>query len=324
LGLLAVGLGIAVTTAAGCGDDPPEQQKPPPGGSACSLRAECTVADRDCLALVDNTNAPQFGLRMSQIVISKPDTLAAATFVGKTVASGVAIDRTECFLSGQGTFSWLLYVDTAKGTVCTGGAKPVANPEDGYSFVKETITQGGTDFNIAPIEVAVDISAPVIDSKTPLDVIVPVYTDAKDLTKLVLLPLKKARIFDAQLSADHNCMGSYNAEGLDPFNNCLPYPEEGQFTYKNGGKIEGYITLEDADSVIVDLAGASLCKLITNTSNGGTPDKCERDASGKIVYKGDWCDATNAAADATCADAVKLLAEFSASAVKINGGCPLP
>jgi hypothetical protein len=323
LGFLSLGLGSAVMAAAGCGDDT-QQQKPPPTGAACSLKAECAVADRDCIALVDNTGAAQFGLRMSQIVISKPETLAAATFVGETVASGVAIDRPECFLSGEGTFSWLLYVDTAKGTVCTGGAKPVTNPVDGYSFVKETISQGGKDFNIAPIEVPVDISAPVIDSMTPLDVVVPVYTDPMDLTKLVLLPLKKARIFDAKLSDDRNCMGTYNAEGLDPYNNCLPYPKEGQFTYTTGGKIEGYITLEDADSVIVDLAGASLCKLITNTSSGGTPDKCERDANGKIVYKGDWCDATNAAANATCADAVKLSAEFSASAVKVNGGCPLP
>jgi hypothetical protein len=45
--------------------------------------------------------------------------------------------------------------------------------------------------------------------------------------------------------------------------------------------------------------------------------------NGKIDYQGEWCDATNSAADATCADAVQLGAEFAASAVKINGGCPL-
>ncbi len=37
---------------------------------------------------------------------------------------------------------------------------------------------------------------------------------------------------------------------------------------------------------------------------------------------GDWCEATNAAADATCKDAYKLEADFSASAFKINGDCP--
>jgi hypothetical protein len=320
LGLAAVGLGIAAA-AAGCGDDPPKQ---PPTGGTCTLKAECEVADRDCLSLVDNKDAQQFGLRMSQIVISKPDTLAAATFVGKTVAGGVAYQNSACFLEGQGTFSWLLYADTVKGTLCTGGAKPVANPAQGYTFVKETITQGGKDFKVAPFEVPIDLSKPKIDTMMPLDIIVPVYTDITDLTKTVLLPLKKARIFDAELSADHNCMGTFNAEGLDPLNNCLPYPEEGQFTFTTGGRLEGYITLEDADSVIVELANASLCKLITNQGSGQMPDKCARDANGKITYKGDWCDATNAAADATCADAVKLSAEFAASAVKINGGCPLP
>ncbi|UQA57960.1 hypothetical protein [Polyangium aurulentum] len=320
LGLASVGLGIAAA-AAGCGDDPPQQ---PPSSANCELKAECEVVDRDCLALFDNKDAKQFGLRMSQIVVSKPDSLAAATFVGKIVGGGVAYDKKECFLNGQGTFSWLLYADAEKGTICTGGAKPVTSPDEGYTFVKETITQGGKDFNVAPIEVPVDLSAPKIDSMTPLDVIVPVYTDPMDLTKVVLLPLKKARIFDAELSADHNCMGTFNAAELDPLNNCYPYPEENQFTFTTGGKLEGYITLEDADSVIVDLAGASLCKLITNQGNGEKPDKCARDANGKITYKGDWCDATNAAADATCADAVKLSAEFAASAVKVNGGCPLP
>jgi hypothetical protein len=321
LGFLSLGLGIAVTAAAGCGDD--TQQQKPTGGT-CNLKAECTVADRDCLALADNTGAAQFGLRMSQIVISKPATLAAGTFTGDIVGDGVSIEKPACFLSGQGTFSWLLYFDTAKNTLCTGGAKPVTNPEDGYTFVKETISQGGQDFSIAPIEVPVDLSAAAIDSMTPLDVVVPVYTDTMDLTQVVLLPLKKARLFDVQLSEDHNCMGSFNAQGLDPYNGCLPYPKEGQFTFKNGGKIEGYITLEDADSVIVELAGASLCKLLAGEGDGKMPEKCKRDANGKILFEGDWCDATNAAADATCKDAVKLSAEFSASAVKVNGGCPLP
>lgn len=323
LGLVTVGLGVGLL-ASGCGDDEPEQQNPPPA-TGCSLKAECSVADRDCLALVDNKGAEQFGLRMSQIVISKPAALAAATLVGKTVAGGVALGNSACFLEGKGTFSWLLQVDTATGKVCTGGAKPVANPADGYSFVKETVSQGGKDFNIAPIEVTVDLTAPLIDSKTPLDVVVPVYTDAADLTKVVLLPLKKARIFDATLSADHNCMGEFNGDGLDPFNNCLPYPEENQFTFKNGGKLEGYITLEDADSVVVAELSSSLCALITGENDGGTPiKKCQRDAMGKIAFPGDWCDATNAAATATCSDAVKLGAEFAASAVKINGGCPVP
>jgi hypothetical protein len=103
-------------------------------------------------------------------------------------------------------------------------------------------------------------------------------------------------------------------------------PSEKQFSFINGGKLDGYITLEDADGVIVDLINQSLCAVLTGTNDAAKPiSKCKRDpATMKITYKGDWCDATNAAADATCTDSVQLAADFAASAVKINGGCPIP
>jgi hypothetical protein len=321
--LALLGLGVGSSVFAGCGGDETGKTSGTPPAGACALKdPSCLVADAECVALVDNAGAAQFGLRMSQIVISKPDSLAAATFTGKTVASGVALDMKQCFLNGQGTFSWLLYFDTASNTVCTGGAKPVTNPADGYTFVDETINQGGVDFVIKPVKFDADVSTGAFASPAGQDIVVPVYT--ADMS-VVLLPLKKARIFDAKLSADHNCVGKFNAEGLDPFNNCGPYPEEGQFSFINSGKIDGYITLEDADDVIVELAGASLCALLTGQDDGAMPiKKCKRDAMGKIAFSGDWCDATNAAATATCADAMRLGADFAASAVKVNGGCPLP
>ncbi|MDI3286386.1 hypothetical protein [Polyangium sp. 15x6] len=312
-GLLSLGV-----FGSGCGgeDTPPSQ--PPPSGANCALTAECVTTDPTCIALVDNAGQTEFGLRMSQIIISKPATLAAASFIGKTVASGVALKDLKCNLDGSGTFSWLLHFDTTTNTVCTGGAKPVASPADGYTFVNEMV--GG--FNITPIKFTSDLSQGSFEVMEGQDIIVPVYT--AEGGEPILLPLKKARILDGKLSSNNNCVGSYNAEGLDPLNLCKPYPEENQFTFNNAGKIEGYITLEDADAVEVDLAKKSLCALLTGKDDGATPiAKCARDANGKIDYKGDWCDATNAAADGTCADAVQLGAEFAASAVKINGGCPL-
>lgn len=293
----------------------------------CDLPAACVSADPTCVAIVDNKDARQFGLRMSQILISKPATLGPAKFVGKTVASGVAWKRPDCYLTGDaegGTFSWIAHFDLDTNTVCTGGAKPPAKPEDGYSFVNEMLMQGGQTFDIKPIKFSSDLSqgkfsVAVADAQ---DIIVPIYTAEGDP---ILLPLRKARITEGQLSSNNNCVGSFNAAGLDPFNNCGPYPEENQFSFINGGKLEGYITLEDADNIVVDLANASLCALLTENGDGGTPiEKCKRDAMGNVDFKGDWCDATNAAATDTCSDAVQLAAEFAASAVKINGGCPIP
>ncbi len=289
--------------------------------ATCELTAACVTSDPTCVAIADNKDQKQIGLRMSQILISKPATLGPANFVGKTVASGVALKRPDCYLTGDaeaGTFSWLLHLDLDTNTVCTGGATPPLKPEDGYSFVNEMVLGR----MVSPIKVTTDLSTGTFGIATGLDVVVPIYTAEGDP---ILLPLRKARIFDAKLSSNNNCIGSFNGAGLDPYNNCGPNPAENQFSYINGGKLEGYITLEDADGIVVDLANASLCALLTGNGDKGMPiEKCARDAMAKIDYKGDWCDATNVAADATCFDSVQLTAEFAASAVKINGGCPIP
>ena len=146
------------------------------------------------------------------------------------------------------------------------------------------------------------------------NVVVPIFLT--DENNYVLLPLSNAKIINATLSADHNCIGKYNADKLDPANQCLP-PE-----FTNAASLDAYITLEDADTVPIESLGKSLCALLTKTDDGGTPKKCPRDAgTNKITSKGDWCSTTDAAATADCADAFKLGADFAASAVKITGDC---
>jgi len=325
---LLVGSAGLFGLAVGCSDGTTNNNTTSGGNTAtCELTDKCVTADPTCVAIVDNKDKMQFGLRMSQILISKPVTLGPSKFVGKTVASGVSWKRPDCYLNGDaagGNFSWLLHIDLATNTVCTGGAKPPVAAEDGYSFVNEMLTQAGQTFDIKPIKFSAPelamgkFSVAVADAQ---DIIVPIYT-AEGAP--ILLPLRKARITNATLSSNNNCVGSFNGSGLDPFNNCGPSPVDNQFSFNNGGSLEGYITLEDADDIVVDLANASLCALLTEDGDGAMPtSKCNRDAMGKIMYKGDWCDATNAAADATCADAVQLAADFAASAVQINGGCPL-
>jgi len=320
--LFLSGLSLFAITGSGCGGDESGTTTTTGGNNVtCALPAACTAPIKECVGLVDNKGQAAFGLRMTQILISKPTTLAPSSFTGGVVSNGVAWNDPACYLGGQGTFSWILYFDSASKTVCTGGAKPVTNPADGYTFVNETIMQGGQAFDIKPIKVMTDFSTGTFASTTGQDITVPIYTAEGSV---VLLPLKGAKILDGKLSADNNCVGSFNASGLDPLANCLPLPAENQYSFVNAGKIEGYITLEGADSVVVDLAKATLCALLTGSDDGGTPTKkCKRDAMGKIEVKGDWCDATNAAADATCADSVQLSAEFAASSVKVNGGCPL-
>lgn len=320
LSVVAVGLFGFVS---GCSDPAPAPQP----AATCELTAECVSADPTCVAIVDNKDQKQFGLRMSQILISKPAILGPTQFVGQTVGGGVTLNRPDCYLTGGspgGTFSWLLHFDLDTNMVCTGGAKPPMTAEDGYSFVNEMITQGGNNFDIKPIKFASpNLAGGTFSVADGQDIIVPIYSATSP--SVILLPLRKARITAGTLSSSNNCVGSFNGKVLDPLNNCGPLPSENQFSFVNGGKLDGYITLEDADGVIVDLISSSLCAVLTGENDGAKPSKCKRDPmTMKIAYKGDWCDATNKPADATCTDAVQLAADFAASAVKINGGCPIP
>lgn len=323
LAVCAVGLFGFV---AGCGTDTNPAGTTSGDAATCELTAACVSADPTCVAIVDNKDQKQFALRMSQILISKPATLGPSKFVGKTVGGGVTWKRPGCYLNGDsegGTFSWLINFDLDTNTVCTGGAKPPAKAEDGYTFVNEMLTQGGKTFDIKPIKFSSpNLAGGTFQVTDGQDIIVPIYTAEGGV---ILLPLRKARILEGKLSSNNNCVGSFNGKGLDPLNNCGPSAPDNQFSFNNAGKLDGYITLEDADDIIVDLANASLCALLTEDGDGAKPiEKCKRDQMGLIAYKGDWCDATNSAATAGCADAVQLAADFAASAVKINGGCPVP
>lgn len=323
---LGVGACVAAFGAslAGCGgDDPPATTT---GGAAdCTPTAECPyAAGAECLAFTDNRDQAKFTLRMSQLTVTKPEALARNT-VEQIVSRGVRAKLPECKLQGDGTFNWLLEFDTAAGTLKTGGAKPVADPNQGYCFTDETVMQNGMPFEIKPIE----SDAPIQDGKFSAgmgeEVIVPIYLDATDTTKVVLLPLKGARLFDGTISADNNCIGKYNAAGLDPVNLCLP--EDDIPAFLDGGSLEGFISLDDADTVVIDVLGQTMCVLLSGDpltfGDGGDPvTRCKRDTNDIIMLTGDWCEATNAPATATCKDAFKLGATFSASAAKMAASCP--
>jgi hypothetical protein len=141
---------------------------------------------------------------------------------------------------------------------------------------------------------------------------------------VVLLPLHDTKL-SGKVSSDNDCIGKYNSAGLDPASGCIADDQNPAFIGTDGkadsdGKLDGYITLEEDDSVIVDKLGESLCVILSGDAStygdGGVPlAKCKRNASMKIIFQGDWCDATN---NASCKDSLRLSAGFSASGVKAN------
>ena len=124
------------------------------------------------------------------------------------------------------------------------------------------------------------------------------------------------------MSADHGCIGRYNAAGLDLANSCLPDATHPLFL--DGGALDAFMNLEDTDKVIIAPLNESLCVVLSGytvmygVKNAAGLTVCKRDASSKIIFQGDWCTATNAAAAPTCADAVQMTAQFAAQAVTIQ------
>ena len=301
---------LVTLVSVGCGSD--DEDGTTSTGGNCAPTAKCTTIASECIALVDNSASDKPGLRISYLGITKPDALATL-FIQDLIRDGVLLDKPLCFLDGMGTFTWLLEFDKAAGQMRTGGAPP-STPEEGYCFLQGELD--GQSVNPIVVDVTIDGSG-AFEFNEGADVVVPIYRDTTG-TSYVLLPLRQARIFDATISDDYNCIGKHNLEGLKPeVDDCFSSQSVPPFI--SGGKLDGYITLEEADTVVVDELGATLCTILAGGNDGADPAKCVRDGTGAITFKGDWCSTTNTAGG--CQDAVALGAEFAASAVKINGDC---
>ncbi len=293
------------------------------GGRSCAVSSSCMVADKTCLGLTDNTGLTKFGLRMSELDVVTPSALATGD-VAMVIGGAIPRMDSSCNLNGTGLFTWLLQFDTTAGTLETGGGWS-ADPTTGYSFVNVTTPA------IAPITVMTTIDeGGTFGPTAPQDLTVPVFLEAPtaamiasnmpDLSNVVLLPISQASITMGTLSTSQNCIGSYNAAGLQTSSECNPDSTHPQFI--DGGKLDGLITLAAANGVTISLLEESLCVLLagsTYSDNAMPVAHCTKNAAtGAYLYQGNWCSTTNSAATATCADAVTLSANFAASSVIIT------
>ena len=321
--ILALATGTAcLFIYAGCGDD--ETGATSSGGASCApTDPACPAVDAECLALTDNSGKSQFHLRMSQLTVNAPPVLTTP-LVGGIVSTGLNINLPECNLAGDGTFSLITEFDLDANKIRVGGALPEANPANGYCY------QYG---NFAPVEgdLTVDAEGNFETGVFPA-IRLPIYSDMM-AAEVIELPLREARLVGAKLSANNNCIGTFNAAGLQPRDNCKPVPSEGIFYFIDGGTLEGYITLEEADSVHVEDLSQTLCVLLSGdpaahgfdadpcpAAGAATCKACVRDGMGNITLEGDWCSTTNSAGG--CKDSFRLSATFAASAVSLKSDCP--
>jgi hypothetical protein len=278
---------------------------------ACAPTDECTTTPSECVALADNRDASTFTLRMSSLDFEAPSAFATGV-VAEMLHANVTANLADCRLDGLGTFNWLLTFGGP--TLVTGGGYPVPDPRAGYTMV---------DTQVGPLRVAPALATSGLESdgrfaSEPTDLILPTYLDAAG-TELLLFPLQNV-VLAGQLSADHSCVGTYQADALTP-PDCRESP--GVPAFLSGGTADGFIDLDEADKVMFGPMQQSLCVLLAGDvaawGDGASPARCKRTEDGRVAFQGDWCAATNSAATADCANAVRLHARFSASAVLRNG-----
>jgi hypothetical protein len=320
---------LPISLLSGCGDDTTSGGGGPPAGGSCEPAAGCPSVVSDCVAFADQAGADTFALRISQLTVTAPAALTDTT-VKNLLAKGVTLDDGDScqsadgfsLFSGDGTFNWILQFDLAAGTLKTGGAELQTDPTKPYCFLDGEIAT----FDVAPLEAPITLDGNTFTIDEFRDVAVPIFTDPADQSKVIILPLRAVRIYETTFSEDHNCIGTLNPE-LDPNNLCLPSATVP--TFVDAGNLDGYVTLEDADAVLVpELGNASLCTLIAGGDfTDQATKKCTRDANDKILFEGDWCagamegDAGEAASPSCPGDAVQLKASFSASGATLSDSC---
>lgn len=343
LGLATGGLALVVFGA--CGFDPPTKNTVEGGGGSgpggpCKAdpgelpSPNCDNSSNDCtqpgcpidqskcgdpgtcLPLADNGGKATLDFRIRRLNIAAPPTLALPLIQNAIVTKNIDLKAKQCGELGNGAFNWLIRIDKAAGTLKTGGAPPVTDfLGQGYCFYDHT-TSTGTKVQAA--EGPIKFDGDTFSTTTPIKSLpIPIFL-AGDINNVIVLPITNAVITKVTLSANDNCIGSFQPKALD--SDCVDDPGACS-KWQTAGAIGGYITLEEADSVVVQDLSESLCVLLTKATKDAN-NKCPRDGSGHIIPKGDYCSTTQSGGG--CQDSYWLAATFAASAAKINDGSTTP
>jgi hypothetical protein len=283
----------------------------------------CGLAGSKCQALIDNSSTDRKTLRMSQIRVVAPPTLASKPVQFTVLTPAIDLEAEKCYvgtLGEGGRFNWLIDFDVKTKKLITGGALPVDNPADGYCFYTGNIN--GID--VKPLETTVDFDEAkgVFKTDNLGDVTIPVFLDKTGTRTPILLPIHGGKLLDTTLTENGNCIGNFKGDTLQISDNCLPPTDnvfdEDAYQWRSGGELQGYITLEEADKVIIeDLNNQTLCRLLLGKGDPSNGNVCPRKADKTIDGEGDFDSNKDG-----IKDAVELKAQFAAAATKIKSNCP--
>src|SRR5262249_25111237 len=153
-----------------------------------------------------NRTGAVLDFRMRRVnFIAPPSLTDAVNPVVQTAIVDRAMDLAakQCGELGDGTFNWLLRIDTTAQTLETGGARSPSDPSGvGYCFEAAAATTPPTS---ASAGYATAAPIPKLE--------VPIYLNAAGTAKLTL-PLSSVVMSGVRVSADNDCIGSFNRAAL--------------------------------------------------------------------------------------------------------------
>jgi len=277
----------------------------------CSIAATCGDP-ATCLPMASNTGKDVLDFRFRRMNVQAPAALAQPFVQSAIVTKNIDLDAKQCSDSGNGAFNWLVRLDKKNNKLTSGGAPPSADPFNvGYCFYNAVLDDKVT--NVQPVTVGMTQNADGTYNSEAMPLLnVPIFLNG-DIKNVIVLPISDATFHSVGVSADGNCVGSFNSTALD--STCGDDPSTCE-KWKTAGSLGGFITLEAADTVNVADLSESMCVLLTRSAKDPNTGKCKRDANNKIDFKGDYCSTSKKPGD--CQDSYWLAATFAAAAIKVD------
>ena len=244
--------------------------------SQCTIDKATCGDPATCLPIGNNMGKTVQDFRLRRLNVIAPAPLAKQFIQAQVVTDNIDLNAKQCGEVGKGLFNWLLRVDRTANTLVTGGAPPTTDPF-GQGFCFATFTTAD-NIPVAPITSPITFAGDTFQSTTKLKLNIPVFLTA-EIASAIILPITDILLQNVTISADDNCIGTFNQEALDP--GCFDDPSS-CYKWNTNGALGGYITIKEADEVNITDLGESLCVLLTGTTKQPNTGKCPRDGQGNL------------------------------------------
>ena len=306
-------LGLAGFALGGCGDDDGDTTDSTPpmdmgdtGTDAGPVEVLCpqNVPNPDeqmlpCCYRVSNADrldAPEF--RVTNLQISEPaGTALVSPSVLNILAQAVEEER----------FNWLMQATVVGNEVTVNTGYGEYDEATGvYSFVDGVAPGPGDPDRWNPVVIMGTLEGDTFSAPpVPGAFAVPIFNETGDALDLEL-PLNSFEVISATFSDDRSCIGE-RVDGRQLYQN-----------YVTGGQVRTFITVEDARiSIVTQLAGASLCNLISGADCDATAPADWRSPPDGFCDAGGVCDSCDFAATGDC-NAWEIVGSFAAAGVEIE------